>query len=139
MGGIYQDNRERNSTYMLERYHRVMAELKAELGGVCSVEGCGVTDGLEFDHIDPTTKSFNIADAANRMSREQLRDELAKCNLKCRKHHNEKTIAERGFQIVKDQDVHGTLSSYRYCKCDLCRKVKADYMREYKRKRKASR
>jgi HNH endonuclease len=31
---------------------------------------------------------------------------------------------------------HGTLNGYRYCKCDLCRKAKAEWTREYRRKKK---
>lgn len=31
---------------------------------------------------------------------------------------------------------HGTLSMYRYCKCDLCRKAKSDHMKAYNEKRK---
>ena len=30
---------------------------------------------------------------------------------------------------------HGSLTEYRYCKCELCKKAKSDYMREYKKNR----
>jgi hypothetical protein len=66
-----------------------------KLGGKC-VE-CGCTDSLEFDHIDPSTKSFNIA-AGYTKPKEVLLEEVAKCQLLCNKCHIEKTKKDAKFR-----------------------------------------
>lgn len=111
--------------FMLERYHRRRAAAIAQLGGKCAK--CGSTEKLEFDHIDPKQKSFSIW--CRTYSEEKLLEELKKCQLLCREHHNLKTIADRGFKVAKGS--HGTVSSYRYCHCDECRAA----IREYNRKK----
>ena len=63
-----------------------------KLGGKC-VECC-CTEALEFDHIDPTTKSFNIA-AGYTKPKEVLLAEVAKCQLLCNKCHIEKTRKDK--------------------------------------------
>lgn len=45
--------------YMLARYHKRRAEAIRKLGGKCVK--CGSEENLEIDHIDPTTKSFEIS------------------------------------------------------------------------------
>ena len=59
-----------------------------KMGGKC-VE-CGCTEALEFDHIDPATKSFNIA-AGYTKPKEVLLAEVAKCQLLCNKCHIQKS------------------------------------------------
>lgn len=49
--------------------------------------------------------------------------------LLCRSCHEAKTLVDRGQESAKES--HGTLSSYKYCKCNLCKKAKADYMSRY--------
>lgn len=92
------------------------------LGGRCVV--CGTDEGVEFDHIDPTTKRFNLADGHSVTMTVYL-EEVAKCQPLCKPHHHEKTWAQRGFPLVKGQDVHGTLAAYRYCRCGACRAAKS--------------
>ena len=65
-----------------------------KMGGKC-VE-CGCTETLEFDHIDPSTKSFNIA-AGYTKPKETLLAEVAKCQLLCNKCHIEKTKKDSKF------------------------------------------
>jgi len=115
--------------YMLARYRRKRKEAIALLGGKCAA--CGSTTKLEFDHIDIRTKSFNISKAWS-YSKARLDAELAKCQLLCSECHDKKTLADLGVTSAKGK--HGTLSSYRYCKCVLCKKAKADYMREYNKR-----
>lgn len=65
------------------------AVLVEHMGGVCSHPNCNETKNLQFDHIDPMTKSHNI----NRQdSYEKSFEELKKCQLLCPKHHLEKTF-----------------------------------------------
>ena len=66
-----------------------------KMGGKC-VE-CGCTETLEFDHIDPSTKSFNIA-AGYSKPKEVLLAEVAKCQLLCNKCHIEKTKKDSKFR-----------------------------------------
>jgi hypothetical protein len=93
----------------------------AMLGGKCSVEGCNATEDLEFDHIDPETKAFNLASNWSR-SWDDIVKELNKCQLLCSTHHLEKTLTDRPpFQ-------HGTIYGYRDggCRCSACREAKAE-------------
>ena len=66
-----------------------------KLGGKCTE--CGCTETLEFDHIDPSTKSFNIA-AGYTKPKEVLLAEVAKCQLLCNKCHIEKTKKDSKFR-----------------------------------------
>lgn len=118
--------------YMLKRYHQRRAEIISLLGGVCT--SCGSTDELEIDHKDPTEKEFNLSRKLHTLSKEKLDEEVAKCQLLCDKCHNEKSVGEKGQTIARG--THGTISSFRYCKCDLCREANNKWMREYKRRRK---
>lgn len=76
--------------YQRRRYEERMDEMKAYLGGRCV--RCGTTDELQFDHVDPTTKCFSIARYWNRPWKIMV-VELDKCQLLCKPHHRDKTIA----------------------------------------------
>ena len=69
--------------------------LLEKLGGKC-VE-CGSTEALEFDHIDPALKSFNIS-AGYHKPKEILENELAKCQILCNKCHIEKSKKDLKFR-----------------------------------------
>lgn len=77
--------------YDRQRYHKRMAHFIGYLGGKCVQ--CGSTESLQIDHIDPSTKSFTIANEWNRPIA-RIMDELAKCQLLCWPHHLNKTAAE---------------------------------------------
>jgi hypothetical protein len=87
------------------------------LGGKCVK--CGSTSDLEFDHIDPTTKSFTLTGKNLDKPWQAVLAEAHLCQLLCGPHHNEKTSSER------DAWRHGTLHGYfnRRCRCDECRLV----------------
>jgi hypothetical protein len=70
-----------------------------KLGGKC-IE-CGCTETLEFDHIDPSTKSFNIS-AGYIKPKEVLLEEVAKCQLLCNKCHIEKSKKDSIKKSKKD-------------------------------------
>lgn len=120
------------AAYLAARYQRKLKTALKDLGGCCKL--CGSKTKLEFDHILPNTKKANIT-ALLCGSRSKLEKELAKCQLLCRKCHVKKTATDLGRKIAKG--THGTLSSYRYCKCKLCREAKTKYMRNYMRKKRA--
>jgi hypothetical protein len=118
------------AAYMKRWYDRRHAEAVAALGGHCA--RCPTTEDLQFDHIDPAVKTMEIA----RMwtaSEKRFRAELAKCQLLCRPHHLDKTLAERGLQ--RGKGTHGTAAAYRYCgppRCQECRQAKSVYQAQRK-------
>ena len=59
-----------------------------QLGGKCV--HCGALDRLEFDHIEPATKSFNISSGYHKKWA-VLQEELSKCQLLCNSCHIAKT------------------------------------------------
>jgi len=95
---------------------RKRGELIEYLGGnnpACAK--CGSTTSLEFDHIDPSTKSFNI-NARYWQGVDVLQDELDKCQLLCESCHLTKTRVERSKYF------HGKPYAFeeRGCVCDEC-------------------
>ncbi len=99
--------------------------LRALLGGVCV--RCGTTDDLEFDHIDPATKSFAIGVSIHRRWSD-LVAEVAKCQLLCGPCHRAKT-AESGDDGAVPHG--GGMSGKKNCPCELCKARMAEYMRSY--------
>lgn len=100
------------------------------LGGKCNQ--CGSVNNLEVDHRDRTKKSLTFGKRWHQKWANSL-IEIKKCQLLCKNCHQKKSILESGKKIAKG--THGTLSSYKYCKCDLCKQAKADYMKNYTRMR----
>ncbi|MFW9998429.1 MAG: HNH endonuclease, partial [Candidatus Odinarchaeota archaeon] len=112
--------------YMLRRYHARRSEAIEKLGGECS--RCGSTTHLEIDHIDPGQKSF----ALNKLwsvAKDKFEQELEKCQLLCKDCHEKKSALDAGKKVARG--THGTLSSYRHCKCHECRAAKSAYMKRY--------
>lgn len=114
---------------MRRRYHQRRAEAFEILGGQCST--CGTRENLEIDHVDADDKEIPL----NKMwsiAKERFLKELDKCQLLCKEHHANKSIEDRGTKRAKG--THGTISSYKYCKCGLCREAWNKHSREYRRK-----
>jgi len=118
--------------YMRLRYHKRMSEAKNKLGGKCLK--CNSIEDLHLDHINPETKNFTVAKFWN-VKKEVFDLEISKCQLLCKKCHEEKTLLDMGR--VSAKVTHGTLSSYRYCKCKTCKKAKSEYTKEFRKKKKA--
>ena len=117
--------------YMFKRYHKRRLEAIKLLGGKCVK--CESTKDLQFDHIDPTTKSFTIAKQSS-IAEYKFWLEIKKCQLLCQECHTKKTLND--LNRVSAKTTHGTLSSYRYCKCNLCKAANNLKSRIYKNKRK---
>lgn len=116
-------------TYMLERYHRRRNKAIELLGGICV--DCGVSSSLEFDHIDPKDKAFNVAKAFTSMAETKLWKELQKCVLRCSDCHSKKTNG------VDNAVGHGEgKTGKRNCRCDLCKPLKNAYAMNFRRRRK---
>lgn len=97
------------------------------LGGKCVV--CTSQEGLEIDHIDPSTKCYAILARWNK-SLDYHKPELEKCQLLCVTCHLSKTVEMKSVG-------HGEgLSGKKNCKCVPCKTRKSEYNREYRRSKK---
>ena len=67
-------------------YRRFINNERKRLGGACF--DCGRKTNLVFHHANPSTKSFEMADARRlNKSFKEIRQEVDKCWLLCRKCH----------------------------------------------------
>ena len=82
------DNKKRRVEYTTEWRHNRKKLCVEKLGGKCAK--CGTTEFLQFDHIKPSEKSFDISKRYT-TDLETLFEELDKCQLLCRRCHMEKT------------------------------------------------
>lgn len=112
------------SEYDKSRYQTRKNIMIQALDGKCVQ--CESTENLEFDHIDPETKSFSVMKLWNR-SWDVLLPELEKCQLLCKECHKAKSIANQSVN-------HGEgLTGRKNCYCALCAPLKREYMKHYKR------
>jgi len=116
--------------YYKNRYHKRKAMCLERLGGIC--KNCGTTDNLEFDHIDPSTKEFTLAEGFMGISFERLSKELKKCQLLCHKCHMDKTLEQRG--ILRVEGRHGTVTTAKYCNCGICKEAFNQYTKKWRDK-----
>ena len=63
--------------YMTRRYHKRRFQAIEYLGGACN--HCHATTNLEIDHVDPTSKSFDLGKALSGWAWERILVELDKC------------------------------------------------------------
>lgn len=118
--------------YNKRRYLQRRELIINELGGICAKCGCTDHDKLQFDHIDKESKSFDITFVCWWMSWKRLLPEIRKCQILCSDCHVDKTTKERGQLAARL--THGTISSYRYCKCELCKKAHREYHIKWKKR-----
>lgn len=110
----------------LERrnYNKNKLRLMTILGNKCSI--CKTSENLEFDHIDPKTKSLVITEyLTNGNIPEKVYDELNLIQLLCHKHHKDKSLLEAN----KKRLVHGTRACYVHlrCRCSACKEADKSY------------
>ena len=97
----YEKNRDRviakAKEYSIKTRVRIRAFITAHLKANPCVD-CGETDAivLEFDHV--RDKDFNLSDAARKgVSMKKLKDEIAKCEVRCSNCHRRKTYERSGL------------------------------------------
>jgi DNA-binding transcriptional ArsR family regulator len=77
-----------NGEAVAERRRRVKAMLVEEFGGACRICGFARYAGaLQFHHVDPAAKRFQLGGRGLTRSLEQLREEARKCVLLCANCH----------------------------------------------------
>lgn len=115
--------------YRKERHAAKRLAAILRLGGVCAQCKSDNVDDLQIDHIDRTQTLFRVP-AGFYQSKALQEAEINKCQLLCKACHLTKSLAERGQTSAKGR--HGTLSTYRYCKCEVCRAAAAAHALAYK-------
>jgi hypothetical protein len=99
---------------------RRRAAALASLGGICV--GCEATEKLDFDHVDPATKLFDISSGLQKRA-DIFWAEVAKCQLLCRPCHLDKSQRNGELRNRPKPLPHGTESGYLWhkCRCALCK------------------
>ena len=101
--------------YMQKRYYLRIEEAKLRLGGKCNK--CGSKDNLQFDHIDPSTKSFAIAKYIASCFEKKFEEEIIKCQLLCEECHKKKTRRDLGW--MNGRKTYKLICAY--CKTEITR------------------
>lgn len=117
--------------YQAQRLENRRKEALALLGGLCV--HCGITENLQFDHIDPNTKLFSIGTILNNAPWDRILSELSKCQLLCKQCHVKKTLQDKGLTTA----THGSYTMYRHhkCRCDLCKQANTAMTAKHRSKR----
>jgi hypothetical protein len=98
---------EQHREYQKQRRFERLALARTRLGGVCVV--CGSMEGLDFDHIDPSSKTRKISEATN-WSLQRFLSEVDKCQLLCREHHTEKSQRNGELSVRGEQNARTKLT-----------------------------
>ncbi len=83
------------SDRFFEEVRNYVREYKTEFGMCTDCKNPFPPYVLEFDHLDSTTKRFNVGDAASVPSMEALQEEIDKCELVCSNCHKKREHARR--------------------------------------------
>lgn len=114
--------------YMRNRRKERRKKFIALLGGKCI--SCGKKENLQFDHVNPKFKKFDLNDIKDSKETKILK-ELKKCVLLCPECHLKKT-KENKEHVNKNKKParHGTIWMYkRYkCRCTKCKDAMSKYL-----------
>ena len=82
--------------------------LKVEVDNLKTSEGCAKCGynahpaALDFNHLDPNTKSFNIGEAfGNNYGKKKIFEEIAKCEILCANCHRVHTYENHVSRLAK--------------------------------------
>lgn len=87
------DVKEYNKQRGIDRRLKHRQILEERLGGKCVK--CGTNEQLQFDHIHPGDKCFNITSKINCQLNEEIFQEVDKCQLLCKSCHKEITSQQK--------------------------------------------
>lgn len=77
---------------------------------------CGERDVrvLQFDHVDPATKSHDVSWMMRRTAWSRVLDEIAKCEVRCANCHRRKTARERRVrpERIRTNDLRDIVLAY---------------------------
>lgn len=122
-----EDHNEYMRQYLRNRYIERMNLAVQRLGNACAV--CGRTDDLEIDHIDPLTKKFDPSHKTQ-YALDKWLEEVDKCQLLCREHHEIKTAKENSAKTPwnKGKGKHPSHHNAYIlkCSCDECLRWKKE-------------
>ena len=65
---------------------------------------------LQFDHIDPSTKKFNLGDAARTQGRLKVLEEMEKCVLLCANCHALRTAKQFNWYVTDKNQMQAELN-----------------------------
>ena len=85
------EDRKKNAVISVVKRRKKIKELSVEYKGGCC-EKCGYNKyqgALEFHHLDPTQKDFNISHGKGYTFNDKIKNELDKCILVCANCHRE--------------------------------------------------
>ncbi len=124
------EQRANQAAYKRARYHRLRSEWIESQGSKCVL--CGSTKNLEIDHVDRSTKRWNITAIWLRKESDRV-SELAKCQLLCEVCHVAKSASE------KMAAGHGRAMYKRLgCRCDVCKADRSAYASEWRKARESA-
>lgn len=114
----YDRERQNSKIYLDRKYELVKArqEIAREYiwrilsGNSC--KDCGNENPivLQFDHIDPKEKSYNVSEMLNN-SLQMIQEEIDKCEIRCANCHTVKTFTQFGFWKVLRTNTESTRNS----------------------------
>ena len=83
-----------------KKKRKELADIKLESGCcVCGYNKCHAA--LQFDHINPLEKAFNIGDNTDKKPLQVLLDEVSKCRVICANCHAEHTYQEQHHLVTR--------------------------------------
>jgi 5-methylcytosine-specific restriction endonuclease McrA len=95
-----EENRDKINASIRKRKENNRKYLIEMLGGKCV--GCGITENLQFDHIDRKLKSFTIGKMLESSLENKLIPEAKKCQLLCKSCHQLKTTINHDMHSLAD-------------------------------------
>lgn len=95
----YSPTEDKRAQYVNARNRDNRIFFVGELGGKCV--RCGIKDPrvMDFDHINPLEKRYNIGDIMWWANRDRIWEEVRKCQLLCANCHRIKTMEDRDYLV----------------------------------------
>lgn len=125
-----EEKKRKNVEYVQRRRHKIKEMAIEYKGGCCQC--CGYSKSkraLEFHHLDPTEKDFNISHKGHSRSWERVKKELDKCILLCSNCHAEIHDGLIRFDLT-GVDKEEILNTYKWIKVTSFRETDYETLEE---------